>query len=242
MDSAHLTLLLVSLSLTCCAQFGVQQPRRMVVPEGGTARLSCSLDHQDIQKFNVHWFQQMPGSSPSFILLHNSNSTTRWGDAHFQRFQPMMNIRNNTHFLLITQVTTNDSARYWCMVTKEHFYPVWGNGTYLSVSGGKDVLTPSVTLLSSEESLSRASIFLTMCLVSKFYPAVIEVTWKLDNQTAPGQVTTGPLLPDEDGSYSTTSILEVPSYQWTNFSSASCEVRHDSSLTVISRHLSVCSK
>ncbi|KAE8581972.1 hypothetical protein XENTR_v10019892 [Xenopus tropicalis] len=117
MESADLTLLLVSLALSCCAQIEVHQPRRMVATEGGTAQLSCSLSGQQIQNLSVHWFQQMPGGPPSFILLHYSNATIHRGDAFSQHFQPMRDIGNNTHFLLIPRVTTNDSARQRCVET-----------------------------------------------------------------------------------------------------------------------------
>ncbi|XP_075437333.1 uncharacterized protein LOC142475286 [Ascaphus truei] len=164
------------------------------------------------------------------------NSSSR---AFPERFQPARNSSSNAYFLQITALTTGDSAQYWCLLVKDPGLPVWGGGTRLSVFGGPGVLTPSVTLLSSTGTPSGSSTFYVMCLVNNFYPAVIEVTWKMDGRKATWDITGQPFL-DGDNSYSMSSVLEIRAHPGRNRSSVSCEVRHDSSRTLISKDLSDC--
>ncbi|XP_063794546.1 endonuclease domain-containing 1 protein-like [Pseudophryne corroboree] len=61
----------------------------------------------------------------------------------------------------------------------------------------ENVQAPSVTLMSSAESLDSSNLIHIACLVTGFYPPVIEVTWKVDGQTAPGDIIAGPTQSEE---------------------------------------------
>ncbi|KAM4695778.1 immunoglobulin lambda-1 light chain-like [Rhinophrynus dorsalis] len=240
MDFTLVTLLLASLSFCCSSRFQIHQPQRVSASEGSTVALSCMVEGKKIEGLSVQWFQQVPGSPPTFILSHGNDSSVQQMENFASRFQPIRNSSSNTHILKITQITTSDSALYWCMLVMDPFFPVWGNGTYLSVFGGDRVLMPTVILLRTGNSLTRSSTIHIICLVSNFYPAVIEVIWKLDGQTAAGGITGEPWFSEESRSYSLTSMLELRSHPRKDFSSVSCEVRHESSRTLISKDLFEC--
>ncbi|XP_063287872.1 immunoglobulin lambda-1 light chain-like [Pelobates fuscus] len=231
--------MLISVPLCGSSTFDVRQPRRVSSPMDSSAMLECSLEGEVLLDYSVHWMKQIPGAAPNHILSQENDSSIRWSDTYSKRFQPIRN-SHKTNYLQITQVATNDSAIYWCVVVTKSYYPVWGGGTKLSVFGGQDVMAPSVTLLSGRDSLNNSSILLVLCLVSNFYPPVIEVTWKLEGQVKSRESTSMPSFSAGDNSFSLASVLELPVPPELTFSSVSCEVRHDSSRTLISKNIHNC--
>ncbi|XP_053329446.1 immunoglobulin kappa light chain-like [Spea bombifrons] len=226
-------LLVLSLCLCCSLEMPVHQEGRVSAPAGSTATLGCRVDGEE--NLSIHWFKQLPGAAPTYVLSHGNDSRVQRSKAFGERFQPIRS--GGANFLQIAQVTTHDSGVYWCLPEKEHVYPVWGNGTHLSVFGGWDVSAPSVTLLTSGPPREDMSVFHVLCLVSNFYPPVIEVTWKVGGQSTPGEGTLGASPSGEENSYTLASVLELPARRGL---SVSCEVRHDSSRTLISKDIHDC--
>ncbi|XP_073493920.1 immunoglobulin lambda-1 light chain-like [Phyllobates terribilis] len=241
MKSAVVTCLLLCQLLSDSTQIGVHQYKRVSASEGSTAVLGCLVDGGDIQDFNVQWFKQLPNSAPIFLLFHNNDSSIHWSDASPGHYQPIRN-NSHTHFLHVANVTVQDSALYWCLLTRNGSYPVWGDGTQLSVYGGKDVKVPTVSLLSSRNSMDDPGNLYAVCVATGFYPSVIQITWKSEGDLSPENIITGPSLEEEDNVYTILSILELSKQNIGNLSSVSCEVRHDSSRTLINKDLHHCYK
>ncbi|XP_075690673.1 immunoglobulin lambda-1 light chain-like [Rhinoderma darwinii] len=227
------------ISLHSTIQVWVHQYEQVSVSDGSTAVLGCLVDGGDIQDFNVNWFKQLPSAAPIFILYHGNDSTIHWPGESLGRYQPIRN-SSHAHLLLITNVTVQDSALYWCLLTSNGSFPVWGDGTQLSVYGGKDVQAPTVSLMSSQASLDDPGLLYAACLATGFYPSVIEIAWKFEGETFQGNIISEPFLDEEDNVYTIISILEVTSQSRRNLSSVSCEVRHDSSRTLIKKDLHHC--
>ncbi|XP_075042205.1 immunoglobulin kappa light chain-like [Mixophyes fleayi] len=239
MQFSVLTCLLVCLLFSGSAQFRDHQYKQMSVSEGSSTMLGCFVEGEEIQDPAVQWFKQLPGSVPTYIQYHENGSSVHWANPSLQRFHSISNSRN-AQFLEIKNVSTEDSALYWCLQANQSIHPVWGDGIYLSVYGGKNVQAPSVFLMSSQESSEASNLPHVACLVTDFYPSVIEVTWKLDGQTAPGDFIAGPFQSEEDNTYSMINILDLSSHPRNNFSSVLCEVRHDSSRTHVTKDFSDC--
>ncbi|KAM5145487.1 immunoglobulin lambda-1 light chain-like [Mantella aurantiaca] len=233
--------LLMVISFSRSSKLTVKQHKHISVADGDSAILGCFVEDDKIQYLSVQWFKQLPGSPPIYILHHANDSTIHWGDTFRERYQPMRN-SSNAHFLHIANVTTNDSAQYWCLLTKGPCHHIWGGGTHLSVFGGEHVQAPSVSLMSSWPFPVTSHPLYLACSVSGFYPPVIEVTWKLGGHSMPEITTAGPFLSEEDNSYALISILELPRHHRKNVSSVLCEVRHDSSRTLITKDFLSCYK
>ncbi|XP_077148502.1 immunoglobulin lambda-1 light chain-like [Ranitomeya variabilis] len=241
MRSAAVTFLLLCLFLSGSTQIEVHQYKQVSVSEGTTAELGCLVDGGDIQDFSIQWFKQLPNTAPLFLLFHKNDSSIHWSDASPGHYQPIRN-NSHTHFLHVTNVTVQDSALYWCLLTRNGSYPVWGDGTQLSVYGGKAVQVPTVSLFSSRHSVDDPGYLYAVCLATGFYPSVIQITWKFDGDLSPENIITGPFLEEEDNVYTILSILELSKQNIVNLSSVSCEVRHDSSRTLINKDLQHCYK
>ncbi|XP_056394112.1 immunoglobulin lambda-1 light chain-like [Hyla sarda] len=239
MRSAAVTYLLMCLIFPGSAQVEVHQYKQVSVSEGSTAELACHVDGGNIQDFSVQWYKQVVNAAPQFILIHTNDSGIRWSDASPGRYQPSRN-SSRTHLLHVTNVTAQDSALYWCLLARNDSSPIWADGTLLSVYGGKDVQAPTVSLLSSEYSVDDSGPLYVACLANGFYPSVIEITWKLEDESFKGNLISGPFLEEGSNVYSIISILEVTSQGITNLTSVYCEVRHDSSRTLIHKDLHDC--
>ncbi|XP_040261465.1 immunoglobulin lambda-1 light chain-like [Bufo bufo] len=239
MMSTAVTCLLTSLLFASTTQVEVHQYKQVSVPEGGTAILGCLMDGGDIQDFHIQWFKQLASAAPIFILFHGNDSVIHWSDAALGRYRPIRN-SSHAHFLQVTNVTVEDSARYWCLLTRNGSYPVWGDGTQLSVYGGKGVQAPTVSLLSSQDSADSSGVLYAVCLATGFYPSVIEITWRFEGEPFQGNIISGSFLEEGDSVYAIISILELTSQSTRNLSAFSCEVRHDSSRTVLHKDLHHC--
>ncbi|KAM3912485.1 immunoglobulin lambda-1 light chain-like [Leptodactylus fuscus] len=240
MRATTIACLLMCLVCSGTSQVRVNQYRQVSVSEGRTAVVGCLVDGDDIQDFHISWFKQLPTAAPIFLLFHRNDSKIQRANSSLGRYQPMRN-GSHAHLLQIMNVTAHDSALYWCMLTKNESYPVWGDGTRLSVYGGKDVKAPTVSLLSSHDSVDDSGLLYAACVANGFYPSVIEITWRFEDQPFQGKIISNPFL-EEDGqnAYTTISVLELMSQSRRNLSSVSCEVRHDSSRTLIQKDLHQC--
>ncbi|XP_066435806.1 M1-specific T cell receptor beta chain-like [Eleutherodactylus coqui] len=232
--------LLTWLLLPGTTPIGPHQYKHTSVSEGSTAVLGCLLDGSgEIQDVSIHWFKQLPSAAPVYLLSHLNDSSVRWSGASPPRYQSIRN-GSHVHLLQVTNVTVQDSALYWCLLTRNGSYPVWGDGMQLSVYGGKEVRAPIVSLLSSQESPDDSGLLYAVCLATGFYPSVIEITWKSKGEPFHENIFSGPFLEEGDNAYSVISIIELTSESRRNLSSVVCEVRHDSSKTFIHKELHNC--
>ncbi|XP_069502815.1 immunoglobulin lambda-1 light chain-like [Ambystoma mexicanum] len=223
----------------CSSVPQVLQPLRASFAEGSLAILTCTVQEGAIHNYNILWFQTKPSRPPANILRHGKDGNISRIQGFTERFQAIRVPRNNSHLLQIQGVQTDDSAIYWCMVESGNFSnATCGNGTRLSVFGGRAVMKPSVTLLTSDQDPSTP-LFYILCLVNNFYPGVLEVTWKINGHATTREATTASLW-DNEAYYNLGSLLELPNSIWRDSPSISCEVRHDSSNSVISKSLLEC--
>lgn len=128
-----------------------------------------------------------------------------------------------------------------CVIITRGIVQCYVYNLYFTYFSGEDVQAPSVSIMTSSVSPTSSHPLYLACSVSGFYPPVIEVTWKLDGQSAPGIITSDHYLSEEDHSYALISILELPMHHRKNIS-VSCEVRHDSSRTLIIKDFLDCYK
>nr|XP_056706075.1 immunoglobulin lambda-1 light chain-like [Euleptes europaea] len=219
------------------------QPLQASFAEGTTAILQCRLEHGKIQDYHVFWFRQKPGDRPAQVLKHHDDGhIDRVGDFG-TRFVPIRDAGANAYVLQIQGVHTEDSATYWCMAETNHFNTTAsGAGTQLIITGGKSAKEPArVTLLSDASAQIADSPDLhALCLAEGFYPGFVEIKWRMAGKAITEGVTPGQVIVNDDGSYSTTSVLTVPRNRLYHNALLKCLVHHYSSGSKTERSLELC--
>ncbi|XP_063152689.1 immunoglobulin kappa light chain-like [Candoia aspera] len=228
--------ILLCLSLAFSIQGGGMQPVPVQPPqasytEGSTAVLQCPLQSGKIQDYHVFWFQQKPSKSPVFILKHNINGQIERSPSFDARFVPIRDTHTNAYVLQIQRVQTDESATYFCLAEGNYFQTaVSGSGTRLSITGGKSAKAPSsVILLSDVSQISESPNVHALCIVEEFYPGLLEIKWSAAGKDITEGVTSGQVTLNDNGTYTTTSILNISRRSFHSGIPIRCSVSHDSS-------------
>ncbi|KAL8164216.1 UNVERIFIED_CONTAM: hypothetical protein K2H54_047910 [Gekko kuhli] len=219
------------------------QPPRALFAEGTTALLQCLLEQGQIQDYHVFWFRQRPADRPAHVLKHHTDGQIQRTSRFDERFVPVRDAAANAYLLQIQTVRTEDSATYWCMAEINLFSTaVSGAGTQLSITGGKSAKEPTrVALLSDAAAqISDSPDLHALCLAERFYPGFVEIQWSVDGNAIVEGVTPGEVVLNEDGSYSTASILTIPRNLLGDVASLKCLVHHYSSGSKAERSLQLC--
>uniref|UniRef100_A0A670YT42 Ig-like domain-containing protein n=1 Tax=Pseudonaja textilis TaxID=8673 RepID=A0A670YT42_PSETE len=185
-----------------------------------------------IQDYHVFWFQQKPSKSPAFILKHGNDGNIDRSSSFDARFVPIRDADTNAYVLQIQKVQTEDSATYFCLAEGNYFQiAVSGSGTRLSITGEQQPLArPPLRTLHPESSDVHA-----ICVVEDFYPGLLEIKWSAAGKDITEGVTSGSVILNGDGTYTTSSILNVSRNFFNSVTPIQCSVSHESSGAKIER-------
>uniref|UniRef100_A0A670YKL0 Ig-like domain-containing protein n=1 Tax=Pseudonaja textilis TaxID=8673 RepID=A0A670YKL0_PSETE len=188
-------------------------PPQASYAEGSTAVLQCPLQSGKIQDYHVFWFQQKPSKSPAFILKHGNDGNIDRSSSFDARFVPIRDADTNAYVLQIQKVQTEDSATYFCLAEGNYFQiAVSGSGTRL-----------------------KSSDVHAICVVEDFYPGLLEIKWSAAGKDITEGVTSGSVILNGDGTYTTSSILNVSRNFFNSVTPIQCSVSHESSGAKIER-------
>uniref|UniRef100_A0A663MAS4 Ig-like domain-containing protein n=1 Tax=Athene cunicularia TaxID=194338 RepID=A0A663MAS4_ATHCN len=176
-----------------------------------TVRLECHF--KDVSEYDdstiIHWYQQKENAAPVRMLYLAQSKVV---DDGFQASKYMAEKvpRQKTCILTINDVIPDDTATYYCAYWDSHC--VFGTGTKLIVSGkffNKVTSSPA-----SSEILQKrhGNQIMYVCLIEKFYPEVIRVTWTDEaNKEVTDNIVKGDVWKPANGDkYSIGSWLTVP--------------------------------
>ncbi|XP_030014292.1 tyrosine-protein phosphatase non-receptor type substrate 1-like [Sphaeramia orbicularis] len=147
----------VSLVLTATPQ-GLrvrQYPPSLSVMRGETATLSCHFEVES-PKYGVQWFRMK--SVKELIPKSSRESVVE---------------KNQTSYLVITEVALEDSGWYYCEVNVLQEDPEWGNGTELIILAPPS--PPKIYLQIPPDP--RAGRWALLCLTGGFHPENLTLTW-----------------------------------------------------------------
>uniref|UniRef100_A0A673UL30 Ig-like domain-containing protein n=1 Tax=Suricata suricatta TaxID=37032 RepID=A0A673UL30_SURSU len=89
------------------------QPSSLSASLGMTTRLTCTLSRDiNVGRYNIYWYQQMPGSSPRYLLYCYSDSDKHQGSGFPRCFSGSKDA--NAGLLLISGLQPEDEADYYC--------------------------------------------------------------------------------------------------------------------------------
>uniref|UniRef100_A0A670YNX0 Ig-like domain-containing protein n=1 Tax=Pseudonaja textilis TaxID=8673 RepID=A0A670YNX0_PSETE len=210
-------------------------PPQASYAEGSTAVLQCPLQSGKIQDYHVFWFQQKPSKSPAFILKHGNDGNIDRSSSFDARFVPIRDADTNAYVLQIQKVQTEDSATYFCLA-EGNYFQINGKTQLSLFSPGQSVQVPSsVIILSDVSQKPESSDVHAICVVEDFYPGLLEIKWSAAGKDITEGVTSGSVILNGDGTYTTSSILNVSRNFFNSVTPIQCSVSHESSGAKIER-------
>ncbi|NWX92096.1 IGK protein, partial [Nothoprocta ornata] len=182
----------------------------------------------------IHWYQQKDGKPPERLLYFSQGKTFVESGFQEDRYLAEKVSGQDRCVLTIKDVTPDDAATYYCAYWDAHFlvikcisvgmyYKVFGTGTKLIVSDKGYSPPKNHEVLSSENENKLTYV----CLVEKFYPEVIRVSWTDGKKEVTDNVEKGEIWKSaDDGQYSIGSWLTVSKENKNK--KYSCKYEHES--------------
>ncbi|NXQ05638.1 IGA2 protein, partial [Vidua macroura] len=160
----------------------------------------------------VHWYRQLPGEPPKRILYESAGAPVFENNNDRNRFQVQNDPTPFVYNLMINSLTPRDSGIYYCAYWLYYsiigyYNKVFGSGTKLIVSEkGSSPPANSEILKKKHENQ-----IVYICLIEKFYPEVLRVTWTKDGKEVTDNVVRGDTWQStKEDEYSIASWLTVP--------------------------------
>ncbi|KFV81673.1 T-cell receptor gamma chain C region 1, partial [Struthio camelus australis] len=185
----------------------------------------------------IHWYRQKEGKPPERLLYFSGGKASVESGFQENRYMVEKVSGQNRCVLTIKDVIPDDAATYYCAYWDAHYggflqsiclmwtyRKIFGAGTKLIVSDKGYTAPTNFEILSSENENKLTYV----CLVEKFYPEVIRVTWtEEENKEVTANVVNGEVWKSaEDDQYSIGSWLTVPKENKTK--KYSCKYEHES--------------
>uniref|UniRef100_A0A8C5T6Q6 Ig-like domain-containing protein n=1 Tax=Malurus cyaneus samueli TaxID=2593467 RepID=A0A8C5T6Q6_9PASS len=171
-------------------------------PSCMSASMSCRLGDKTV----MHWYRQLPGEPPKRILYVSG------GTYMVER----ISIQKRC-VLTIKDVIPDDAATYYCAYWDPHcdrnskIINVFGSGTKLIVSGKLYVLFISPPANTEILQKKHGNQIMYVCIIEKFYPELIRVTWTDEEKEITDNVVKGDTWQStKEDEYSIASWLTVP--------------------------------
>ncbi|XP_078523968.1 immunoglobulin lambda-1 light chain-like isoform X6 [Lissotriton helveticus] len=214
-------LLLLALSALCAgsvAQWVLTQPPSVSVSPGGTAELTCSAS--GIGSKAVHWYQQRPGGTPRLVMYADEERPSGIPE----RFSGSNPNPGDRATLIVTGALAEDDAVYHCQIYDSG--AIFGGGTQLNVLSG-ETRAPSLSIFPPSQEEVEKNKATVVCLLQDFYPASLDVTWKVDGQIfTNGVEKSRATKQSENNLFMASSYLSLPLMDWSAEKTVTCQVTH----------------
>ncbi|KAM6103768.1 T-cell receptor gamma alternate reading frame protein isoform 2-T2 [Theristicus caerulescens] len=190
----------------------MQSPLSVTKPKG-TVHLICHFKDvsANFDSTVIHWYQQKENKAPVRMVFFSVSTVV---DDGFQanRYRIQKDSSQKLCILTINDVTRDDTATYYCAYWDTHLWSAWikyfGTGTKLIVSNKQYTAPASSEILQKQ----HGNLITYVCLIEKFYPDVIRVTWTDgESKEVTDNVVKGDTWkPANEDKYSISSWLTVP--------------------------------
>ncbi|XP_063261149.1 immunoglobulin kappa light chain-like [Prinia subflava] len=212
-------LLLVVLVATASWSYGFAQEIPMQSPISITkfqksARMTCEIQtlEANLDAIVIHWYRQKEGKAPERFLFASEGTVIVENGFQTNRYIVENSSAQKRCVLTIKNVIPDDAATYYCAYWDPHCVwdpdvKIFGSGTELRVSekGSSPPANSEILQKNHENQITY------VCLIEKFYPEVIRVTWTDDKKEVTDEVVKGDTWQStKEDEYSVASWLTVP--------------------------------
>uniref|UniRef100_A0A8C5T5G4 Ig-like domain-containing protein n=1 Tax=Malurus cyaneus samueli TaxID=2593467 RepID=A0A8C5T5G4_9PASS len=176
----------------------VQTPELQTRVKGMSASMSCRLGDKTV----MHWYRQLPGEPPKRIL-YVSGGTPVFDDSNDRnKFQARNHPTEPVYGLTINSLTPRDSGIYYYSLC---FEPQVVNS---AKNSNTSLFYPFHDFLQQERKNNN---IMYVCIIEKFYPELIRVTWTDEEKEITDNVVKGDTWQStKEDEYSIASWLTVP--------------------------------
>uniref|UniRef100_A0A8C3Q849 Uncharacterized protein n=1 Tax=Geospiza parvula TaxID=87175 RepID=A0A8C3Q849_GEOPR len=189
-----------------------QWPEKILLRPGSSLTISCYQNYSNLAY--MFWYQQPPRNGLKLIVSSSTWSHNSYEDGYSEaKFEVT---RQNTDYSLMTikNVTAHDAATYFC-AANDHTV-LWT--MLLCVSGkNEEIIPPAVAIFSpSKQEIQQKSKATLVCLASGFYPDHLTLVWRVNGVKRTEGVGTDEYSTQNGSTYSLTSRLRMPAWEWFN--------------------------
>nr|BAM75563.1 IgG heavy chain precursor [Sus scrofa] len=201
-----------------------------LVQPGGSLRLSCVGSGFDFSRTYINWVRQAPGKGLEWLArISVDGGSTFYADFVRGRFTISRDNSQNTAYLQMNSLRTEDTARYYCVTDLD----VWGPGIKVAVSSAPKTAPLVYPLAPCGRDTSGPNVALG-CLASSYFPEPVTVTWNSGALTS--GVHTFPSVLQPSGLYSLSSMVTVPASSLSS-KSYTCNVNHPATTTKVDKRV-----
>uniref|UniRef100_A0A8B9RRQ9 Ig-like domain-containing protein n=1 Tax=Accipiter nisus TaxID=211598 RepID=A0A8B9RRQ9_9AVES len=187
-----------------------QSPISITKGQNKTARIECKAEGiSNFQSEYIHWYRHIPSKAPERILFIGEGQAS-YDDSSYRNKYSASKTRENTCklcVLTINDIIPDDTATYYCAY--------WQASLKFLMSSQQPRARPSLSLSQPAHSeilqKNQENQTTYVCLIEKFYPEVIRVTWtdEAHNEVTDNVVQGDPWKATEEGEYSISTWLTV---------------------------------
>nr|6Z7X_B Chain B, OXI-005 Fab Heavy chain [Mus musculus]6Z7Y_B Chain B, OXI-005 Fab Heavy chain [Mus musculus]6Z7Y_D Chain D, OXI-005 Fab Heavy chain [Mus musculus]6Z7Z_B Chain B, OXI-005 Fab Heavy chain [Mus musculus]6Z7Z_D Chain D, OXI-005 Fab Heavy chain [Mus musculus] len=204
-----------------------------LVKPGGSLKLSCTASGFAFSDYDMSWVRQTPEKRLEWVaFISNGGYSTYYPDTVKGRFTISRDNAENTLYLQMSSLKSEDTAIYYCARQGLRYFDYWGLGTTLTVSSAKTT-PPSVYPLAPGSAAQTNSMVTLGCLVKGYFPEPVTVTWNSGSLSS--GVHTFPAVLQSD-LYTLSSSVTVPSSTWPS-ETVTCNVAHPASSTKVDKKI-----